>query len=100
MLRMFMVDSTAMKMLGVRVIEQYCEPAYGKIWVTEEAKRAYGVSAHKPWFGMRMKDGKHEYEVCGVIADYHSGDALSENEKRSIMPLESLPRSSVDGQFW
>ncbi len=24
---------------------------------------------------------KHEYEVCGVIADYHSGDALSENEK-------------------
>ena len=28
-----------------------------------------------------MKDGKHEYEVCGVIADYHSGDALSENEK-------------------
>ena len=23
-------DSTAMKMLGVRVIEQYCEPAYGK----------------------------------------------------------------------
>lgn len=81
MLRMFMVDSTAMKMLGVRVIEQYCEPAYGKIWVTEDAKRAYGVSAHKPWFGMRMKDGKHEYEVCGVIADYHSGDALSENEK-------------------
>lgn len=81
MLRMFMADSTAMKMLGFKVIEQYCEPAYGKIWVTEEAKRAYGVSAHKPWFGMRMKDGKHEYEVCGVIADYHSGDALSENEK-------------------
>jgi putative ABC transport system permease protein len=81
MLRMFLADSTAMKMLGIRVIEQYCEPAYGKIWVTEDAKRAYGVSAHKPWFGMRLENGKHEYEVCGVIADYHSGDALSENEK-------------------
>ncbi len=56
MLRMFMADSTAMKMLGFKVIEQYCEPTYGKIWVTEEA-------------------------MCGVIADYHSGDALSENEK-------------------
>lgn len=81
MLRMFLADSTAMKMLGIRVIEQYCEPVYGKIWVTEDAKRAYGVSAHKPWFGMRLENGKHEYEVCGVIADYHSGDALSENEK-------------------
>ena len=31
-----------------------------------------------------MNDGKHEYEVCGVIADYHSGDALSENEKTNL----------------
>ncbi len=90
MLRVCKIDSTAMKMLGMKVLEKYCEPTYGKVWVTEETKRAFGISAKKTWFGMRdisvfgLPDYKgHEYEVCGVIADYHSGDALTENNNKS-----------------
>ena len=84
------MDSIAMKMLGMKIVEKYCEPTQGKVWVTEETKRAFGISARKTWFGARdvsvfkipgMKG--HEYEVCGVIADYHSGDALTENNNKS-----------------
>ncbi len=87
MLRMCMIDSTAMKMLGMKILEKYCEPTQRKVWVTEETKRAFGISAKKPWFGMRDMSSfgvpGHEYEVCGVIADYHSGDALTENDNKS-----------------
>ncbi len=48
---------------------------------------------------MRMKDGKHEYEVCGVIADYHSGDALSENEKTEHNAIGVITPYSVDAKF-
>ncbi len=90
MLRTCAMDSTAMKMLGIKILEKYSEPTKGKIWVTEETKRAFGISAKKPWFGARdvslfkLPEWKgHEYEVCGVIADYHSGDALTENNNKS-----------------
>ena len=90
MLRVCMIDSTAMKMLGMKILDKYREPTQGMVWVTEETKRAFGVSAKKPWFGARdvsvfgMPNMKgHEYNVCGVIADYHSGDALTENSNKS-----------------
>ena len=73
-LRMCRLDSTAMRMLGMRIVEQYCEPTGGKVWVTESGKRFWGVSAKKPFFGVR--DGKPEYECCGVIADYRAGTAM------------------------
>ena len=68
------LDTTAIKMLGFKVLEQYCEPTDGKIWVSESGKRFWGVSAQKPYFGIR--DGKPEYECCGVIADYRTGSAM------------------------
>ncbi len=88
--RMCTLDSVAMKMLGIKVLEQYAEPTAGKMWVTEQAKHAFGVSSKKPWFGQKREDG-YEYEVCGVIADYHSGSALSEvmtNEYNGIRVLD------------
>lgn len=68
------LDSTAMKILGIKVIEQYCLPTEGKVWVTESGKRFWGVSAKKPYFG--VTNGKPEYECCGVIADYRAGTAM------------------------
>ena len=47
------LDSTAMKMLGIKVIEQYCEPTEEKVWVTESGKRFWGISAKKPYFGVK-----------------------------------------------
>lgn len=61
MLRMFLADSTAMKMLGIRVIEQYCEPAYGKIWVTEDAL---------------SENEKTEHNAIGVITPQQGGWAV------------------------
>ena len=75
-IRMCVLDSTAMKMLGFKVLERYSDPTPGKLWVSEEAKRAFGVSKKKPYFG--NNEGKPEYEVCGVVSDFHCGDALDE----------------------
>ena len=79
-LRTCCLDTTAMRLLGFKVVEQYCEPASGKVWLTETACRALGVSAKRPWCGQRKDDGSHEVEVCGVLRDYHAGNALSVKE--------------------
>ena len=79
-LRTCRLDSIAMRLLGFKVVEQYCEPTSGKVWLSETARRALGVSAKKPWCGQRLDNGNHEVEVCGVLRDYHAGDALSVKE--------------------
>lgn len=75
-LRMSRLDSTAMNMLGIKVLEQYCAPSENKLWITESGKRYFKVSAESQNFG-RMKDGKPNYECCGVISDFISGGALA-----------------------
>lgn len=74
--RISVLDSTAMKMLGFKVLERYSDPTPGKLWLSEDAKRAYGVSSEKPWFG--LQGAQHEYEVCGIVNDFRCGDALDE----------------------
>lgn len=75
-IRLSVLDSTAMKMLGFKVLERYSNPAPGKLWLSEDAKKAYGVSRKKTWLG--MNGNQHDYEVCGIVADYHCGDALDD----------------------
>ena len=89
------LDSTAMKMLGIKVIEQYCEPTEGKVWVTESGKRFWGVSAKKPYFG--VTNGKPEYECCGVIADYRAGTALPNAMDKCYNGIMVAPH---DGYFY
>ena len=89
------LDSTAMKMLGIKVIEQYCEPTEGKVWVTESGKRFWGVSAKKPYFG--VKNGKPEYECCGVIADYRAGTAMPNAMDKCYNGIMVAPH---DGYFY
>ena len=88
--RLCVLDSTAMKLMGFKVVERYSDPTPSKLWISEEAKRTFGVSSKKPYFG--YYEGKPEYEVCGVVADYHCGDALdkfSEGNHNAIrVPLE------------
>ncbi|MGM9708616.1 MAG: ABC transporter permease [Prevotella sp.] len=89
------LDSTAMKMLGIKVIEQYCEPTGGKVWVTESGKRFWDVSAKKPYFG--IKNGKPEYECCGVIADYRAGTAMPNAMDKCYNGIMVAPH---DGYFY
>ena len=89
------LDSTAIKMLGIKVIEQYCEPTEGKIWLTESGKRFWGVSEKKPFFG--VKNGKPEYECCGVIADYRAGTAMPNTMNNCYFGIMVAPR---DGYFY
>ena len=72
-LRMVQVDTTAFRLFGFKVLEQYSEPVYGSCWMTEDTKQRYGVSPEKPYVG----DG--EANKChGIIADFRVNNALDE----------------------
>ena len=94
-LRMCRLDSTAMKLLGIKVIEQYCEPTERKVWLTESGKRFWGVSAKKPYFGVR--DGKPEYECCGVISEFRTGGAIPNVMDNCYNAIQVAPH---DGFFY
>ncbi len=71
-LRLAGLDSTAFRMFGFKVLEQYSEPVAGvSCWMTEDAKMRYGVSAGKPYVG----DGE-AYKCCGIIEDFRVNSAL------------------------
>ena len=88
--RICQIDSTAMSLLGIKVLERYCEPTEGKIWVTESGKRFWGVSAKKPYFG--VTESKPEYECCGVIADFRTGNALPQKRELTYNAVMVIPR--------
>ena len=97
-LRLCGLDSAAMRMLNIKVVEQYGQPTYGKVYITESAKHALGVSASHPWCGKRQDDGSHEMEVCGIVRDYHSGNALDVQEKseyNAVMLLDHGTNTST-----
>ena len=73
-LRLVGIDSTAFRMFGFKVLEQYSEPVTGtSCWMTEEAKKRYGVSSEKPYVG-----DNEAYKVCGIIEDFRVNNALDE----------------------
>ncbi len=85
------LDSTSFRLLGLKVLEKYSEPLEGTYWLTEEAARRYGVSENNRTVGQR--DGKPEYECCGIIADYRANDALNRPMDDSHNAVEN--RTSV-----
>ena len=67
------IDSVAFHMMDFQVVERYSDPVPGMVWVTEETRDRYGISADKPYFGQKS----HTYfQVCGVIKDYRSLSVL------------------------
>ncbi len=72
-LRLVQIDTTAFRLFGFKVLEQYSEPVYGSCWMTEETKLRYGVSPEKPYVGDGAANKCH-----GIIADFRVNDALDE----------------------
>ena len=65
------MDSVAFRMLDFQVVERYSDPVPGMLWVTEDTRDRYGISADKPYF-----DEQGYRKVCGVIKNYRSMTAL------------------------
>ena len=88
-LRMAQLDTTSLRILGIRIIEKYSEPTSQKVLLTETSKRELGVTAEHPYAGGGYADG--EYEVCGIVPDFRVRNALfepMENEHNSIMVID------------
>lgn len=64
------MDSTAFRMMGFQVVEQWSDPLPGKVWVTEETCRRYSLSADNPSWGKADDASDLLYTACGVIRDY------------------------------
>lgn len=69
------MDSTSFNMLRFEIVEQYCFPEEDYLWISEEMRNRYGVSAERPYFGEQTDNG-YSYKVCGVIKDYRSHDIM------------------------
>lgn len=87
------MDTAAMNLLDIRIVEQYEEPLVGKVWVTREAQRYYGITREHRTIGGTPT--KPEYEVCGVVEDYRANHAVS-------TPLDNSHNviSSTDTRQW
>lgn len=87
-LRMPRMDVASMKLYGIKIIEQYCEPTGKKIWISESGKRHFNVSERNQFIG--MQNGKPEREVCGVINDFRAGGALAEDMDNEFCAIQVL----------
>ena len=88
-LRIAQLDTTSLRILGIRIIEKYSEPTSQKVLLTETSKRELGVTAEHPYAGGGYADS--EYEVCGIVPDFRVRNALfepMENEHNSIMIID------------
>ena len=88
-MRMAQLDTTSLRILGIKVLERYSELSSPKVLLTETSKRSTGVTAEHPYVGGSYTKG--EYEICGIIPDFRANTALfepMENERNSIMIID------------
>ena len=88
-MRMAQLDTTSLRILGIKVLEKYSELSSPKVLLTETSKRTLGVTAEHPYAGGSYTNG--EYEICGVIPDFRANNALfepMENERNSIRIID------------
>ncbi len=88
-MRMAQLDTTSLRILGFRLLEKYSDLKSPKVLLTETSKRNLGVSAEHPFAGGSYTKG--EYEICGIVPDFRTGNALfepMENEQNSILVID------------
>ena len=88
-MRMAQMDTTSLRILGIKVLEKYSELSSPKVLLTETSKRSLGVTAEHPYAGGSYTKG--EYEICGIIPDFRANTALfepMENERNAIMIID------------
>ena len=88
-MRMAQLDTTSLRILGIKVLEKYSELSSPKVLLTETSKRSLGVTAEHPYAGGSYTKG--EYEICGIIPDFRANTALfepMENERNSIRIID------------
>lgn len=91
------MDMTCLDMLGLEIVEQYCEPENGKHWVTEDTRDRYNISADNPNVGGQI-EGTACYPVCGVIKNYRSFDPVRGNsmpDGHSIIDIKKDPSRAI-----
>lgn len=69
------MDTAAMNLLDIRIVEQYEAPTQDKVWVTREAQRYYGITREHRYIGGTPT--QPEREVCGVVEDFRANHAVS-----------------------
>lgn len=79
------LDTTAFRMFGFNVLEQFSDPAGGKIYLSRKAQGVFNASKNNPKICYDSR-----YEVCGVIEDYHSRDAIFQPMNNSYNSIQII----------
>ena len=99
------MDSTSFKMLGFKVIEQYCVPEEDYLWISEETRNRYGVSADRPYFGGQHVDGEVQQVHDKERTYERHGDDQAWNQRHAPVTQEQEDDDDyqyegfVDGAF-
>lgn len=73
------MDTTAFRLLGFKVVEQFADPTDSLCWVDCETQCRYDVSATHPSIDINKTEQtgtsfmRPRYKVCGVVENYRSG---------------------------
>lgn len=75
------MDTTTFRLLGFRVVEQFCAPTDSLCWIDRDTKVRYGITDAHPCIDGNAggTTGKivmrPRYKVCGIVENYRAGMA-------------------------
>ena len=75
------MDTTTFRLLGFRVVEQFCAPTDSLCWIDRDTKVRYGITDAHPCIDGNAGGTTGEivmrprYKVCGIIENYRAGMA-------------------------
>lgn len=75
------MDTTTFRLLGFRVVEQFCAPTDSLCWIDRDTKVRYGITDAHPCIDGNVGGTTGEiviqpkYKVCGIVENYRAGMA-------------------------
>ena len=90
------MDTTAFRLMGFKVLEQYAAPTDSLCWIDRETKARYGITDAHPCIdgnngGTTGKIAmRPRYKVCGIVENYRAGmanDAPKFEDRHNVIQL-------------
>ena len=95
------MDTTAFRLLGFKVVEQFAAMTDSMCWVDRETQSRYNITAEHPAIGTRDREtGRMDvrYHICGIVENYRCG--MGNYMPRFSDSHNVIQLIGTDGYFW
>lgn len=82
------LDTTALRLFGFNITEQYSDLLPHQLLVSERGKEYYQLNRNHT--GIGGSSTQPQYTACGIVADYHYGDAMLQPGENDYNALEIM----------